>query len=382
MENSLNKQQIDDAGAEAVAEALKVSTLLILELETNQIGEGGARAIAEALKVNTPLTTLMLHQNQIGYAGALAIAEALEVNDTLIYLGLNANQIGAAGAQAIAEALKVNRGLIQLFLHENQIGDAGAQAIAEALKVNKTLWRLNLDKNRIGDAGAQAIAETLKVNKMLIELSLRWNCIGNRGSQALDEARKVNGFRELFSELQINPLVFSWLPRVATAEDLQTVFCLLTSGLELENQSASLPALPAEIADIIMEDAHYWQGVQHTRGNEFFEDKNHPPLSVTVPRDVTGSPIRMKAIQVIREMQFPDTTLGVCFELSVRDGRGVARYQCAVKPTRIDSSIGLVLLRPGSHPIFEQLREGWEVLLQPSVYGMQVGIESLTLAYI
>ncbi|KJE95543.1 hypothetical protein CAOG_009935 [Capsaspora owczarzaki ATCC 30864] len=163
-------ENIDDAGAQAIAEGLKGNpNVEKLFLGWNQIGDAGARAIAETLKLNMTLTNLYLTENQIGDAGALAIAETLRVNTTVTDLGLWQNQIGDAGAQAIAETLKVNKTLIKIE-QGNQIGDAGAQAIAEALKVNTTLANLGLHNNKLGDAGATAIAEMLKVNKMLTSL--------------------------------------------------------------------------------------------------------------------------------------------------------------------------------------------------------------------
>ncbi|KJE97699.1 hypothetical protein CAOG_07803 [Capsaspora owczarzaki ATCC 30864] len=190
---SLERRQIGDEEAKAIAEALKVNkTLTYLDLHNNQIGDVGALAFAEALKVNKALAEIRLWANQIGEVGAQAIAKALKANTTLGTLYLGENQLGDAGAQAIAEALQVNTTLPKLYLRENQIGDVGAQAIAEALKVNKTLTTLSLYQNQIGDVGAQAIAEALKVNKTLTELSLWQNQIGDVGAQAIAEALEVN----------------------------------------------------------------------------------------------------------------------------------------------------------------------------------------------
>ena len=71
---NLSARGIDDAVANALAEALKVNTsLTTLDLHRNSIGDGGASALAEALKVNTSLTTLHLHSNSIGAGGASAL---------------------------------------------------------------------------------------------------------------------------------------------------------------------------------------------------------------------------------------------------------------------------------------------------------------------
>merc|ERR1712110_1160271 len=66
-----------------------------LNLAGNSIGDAGAAAIAEALKTNTVVTTLFLGVNRIGDAGAAAIAEALKTNTAVTTLYLSGNSIGA-----------------------------------------------------------------------------------------------------------------------------------------------------------------------------------------------------------------------------------------------------------------------------------------------
>ena len=64
-----------------------------LGLRHNEIGDAGAAAIAEALKVNGTLRTLLLADNQIGAAGAAAIAEAaLKALRTLFLFNNNLNE--------------------------------------------------------------------------------------------------------------------------------------------------------------------------------------------------------------------------------------------------------------------------------------------------
>ncbi len=99
---------------------------------------GNSDKLANALSL---LTTLDLESNQIGDAGAAALSEALKSNATLTKLFLQ-NQVGEAGAAALSEALKINATLTELNLGDNQIGDAGAAALSEALKSNATLTTL------------------------------------------------------------------------------------------------------------------------------------------------------------------------------------------------------------------------------------------------
>ncbi|XP_004343533.1 hypothetical protein CAOG_07659 [Capsaspora owczarzaki ATCC 30864] len=275
-------------------------------------------------------------------------------------------------------------------LHNNEIGDVGAQAIADTLKVNKmkVLGVFtdggnvdSLEENHIGNIGAQAIAEALMVNKQLWWLEVHLNCIGNAGIQAINEARHVNRtLNDLSIYRQLNPLAFSLLPRLATAEDLHNVFLLLTSGQELEDQSAALPALPNELAELIMDEAHYWQGVQHTKREWFHVDTPDRVLKVTVPQ---GNSIRVKAIQVLRDMSNRSDSNGSSgFDLIIRDEQGAIRYECSVKPTLVDSSLELVTILPANHPVFRQMRAGWQVQVRASKSPSDVAFESLRVGYV
>jgi len=184
---------IGDAGAAAIAEALKVNkSLTALDLWDNNFSDAGAAALAEALKVNKSLAVLHLYNNSIGDAGAGALMEALKASKSLTKLYICQNSIGAAGAAGLAEALKVNKSLTKLYISWNSIGDAGAAALAEALKVNKSLPTLDISSNSIGDAGAAVIAEALKVNKSLTTLDITYNSIGAAGAAVLAGALKVN----------------------------------------------------------------------------------------------------------------------------------------------------------------------------------------------
>ena len=87
-----------------------------INLESNDIGDAGASALADALKVNTTLTEINLGSNEIGDDGASALADALKVNTTLTKIVLCCNPIGDAGASALADALKVNTTLTEIYL--------------------------------------------------------------------------------------------------------------------------------------------------------------------------------------------------------------------------------------------------------------------------
>ncbi|XP_004344495.2 hypothetical protein CAOG_06874 [Capsaspora owczarzaki ATCC 30864] len=177
---------------------------------------------------------------------------------------------------------------------------------------------------------------------------------------------------------QINPLSFSLPPRAAMATDLELVFSVLISGPELNHPSASLPMLPVELAERIMDEAHYWQGVQHTK-RDYFEEDN---LEVSVPLSTSGTSIRVKAIQVLRDWQTQPFVVGdVAFDVVVRDAQGAVQSEAAVRPTFVDT-VQLVTIWPANLPIIRQMREGWQVQVRPSSsLSHRVRYESLYVGY-
>jgi len=54
-----------------------------MTLFDNDIGDAGAEGLAEALKSNTTLTVLALSDNDTGDAGVVGLIEVLESNTTL-----------------------------------------------------------------------------------------------------------------------------------------------------------------------------------------------------------------------------------------------------------------------------------------------------------
>jgi Leucine Rich repeat len=115
-------------------------TLTKLSFYNNSIGDAGASALAEALKVNKTLTELVVYRNIIGDAGASALAEALKVNKTLTELNVYGNSIGAAGASALVEALKVNNTLTELDVSGNSISKPGKTALRASARPDCTVY--------------------------------------------------------------------------------------------------------------------------------------------------------------------------------------------------------------------------------------------------
>ena len=63
---------------EALCEAVNKYEVKMLFLDRNQLGDAGAEAIAAMLRTNTSLTWLRLSDSKIGDAGKKALREAVE----------------------------------------------------------------------------------------------------------------------------------------------------------------------------------------------------------------------------------------------------------------------------------------------------------------
>ncbi|XP_011270429.1 hypothetical protein CAOG_08789, partial [Capsaspora owczarzaki ATCC 30864] len=139
------------------------------------------------------------------------------------------------------------------------------------------------------------------------------------------------------------------------------------------------PALPAEIAELVMDEAEYFQGVQHI--HQAWSRYNRLEfLKLTMPRSSDGNSIRVKAIQVLRERQ--SEAKSDPFDLIVRDELGAVRYKWAAEAPVVGSNIQLVTISPTDHPVIRQLRAGWEVEVQFGQSSCFVRFASLSVGYI
>jgi len=148
--------------------------------------------IVSIIKLFKNVLNLKFNKNNINDKGAEALAELLKVNSTIEILNLNENNIGNKGINALAEALKKNTTVKQLYLNKNNIDDKGAEALAELLKVNSTIEILNLNENNIGNEGINALAEALKQNTTVKQLYLKKNIFNTEGTAALGKALYEN----------------------------------------------------------------------------------------------------------------------------------------------------------------------------------------------
>ena len=157
-------------------------------------------AIAEALKVNTVLTICNLLKNDLDIKSATMLAE-IGKEKRIMLSGIKHDQTEAkfggytlqpAEGILIASDLRVSLVLSSLSLHLNGISNEGAKAIAEALSSGRAVQtNLNLAGNPLGPSsgigpeGARAIAEALRFKALLKELE----CARFSGTSNANRAR-------------------------------------------------------------------------------------------------------------------------------------------------------------------------------------------------
>ena len=174
----LSGNGIQDAGTEALSEALRSCKLQRLSLASNCMGPSGALAVAGVLKhVYKSLDTLDLSCNRLGDVGAVCLAGGLKHCSCLKQLHLNCNFVGDDGAMALARCLQTCNQLTTLNLSDNEIGDSGALSLGNCLKDCSCLHTLRLNNNLISGYGAVGVAEGVKHCRCLHTLEIGWNFI-------------------------------------------------------------------------------------------------------------------------------------------------------------------------------------------------------------
>ncbi|CAF4701179.1 unnamed protein product [Rotaria sp. Silwood1] len=178
---NLERLNIDDKGAQYLAEALKTNnTLISLILAYNDMSDVGIELIAHALRNNITLANIELRGNRSNLCIVVEMAQRIKCDKTLTTLSLRQNRIGDIGAEYLAILLRNNPTLKELDLSLNRITNHGAQNIALGLQQNKVLTRMNLSQNQIEDDGARQLVEILHDNQTLINLELHNNPISTK----------------------------------------------------------------------------------------------------------------------------------------------------------------------------------------------------------
>ena len=181
---------IGSTGASALAEAIAA----VRAAAARAVFRNGATSSSSTAAKSVVLGELDLACNAVGPEGARALGGALD--DGVAKLDLGNNAILCAGAKELARALVTNGSTTDLCLAGNDIAADGAWWIAEFMAKTKRVSRLSgldLGSNAVGDAGACDLAEEIGECGSLRHLDLRRNDITNVGATSFCEAfRKLD----------------------------------------------------------------------------------------------------------------------------------------------------------------------------------------------
>ena len=192
-------------------------------LSSNQIGDAGASLISEAVRKTTKLQTLILYNCHITSSGIGDLSRALAQNSSLEKLDIGGNNLGDEGISHIAEALKQNKQLKELWIGDSVITNKAAASLASALTVNHSLKMLHMGgtMGALTKDGLSTIAQSLANKPLFVRLVIPTIFVPTFFlSQNVNEARKSNRLPPIKIEGEYNQLFYI------------TLLCLLSNVLK------------------------------------------------------------------------------------------------------------------------------------------------------
>lgn len=173
----LQHNELSFFAVEHISEALRVSNLVVMDLENVDMSDRGAQALATALQDNIHLTSLNLCDNGLTSQSCTSLARMLKYNATLASIKLSKNPLRDEGAVLLAAALSVNDALFRIDMHSCKIGDAGFLSLCQHCGKSLTLKQLGLRDNFISSESGKAGFEAIQENHSLTRMDLRGNRI-------------------------------------------------------------------------------------------------------------------------------------------------------------------------------------------------------------
>ena len=158
-------------GVIIVAKALQnISSLKSLNLGNNNIPKEGSGELAHAFKLNKHLQKLWLYDSNLK-SSAKVILQSLGTISTLKLINLESNEITEEAGEALASVILHNTGLEELDISSNNLGE-GILIVAKALQHISSLKSLYLGNNNISKEVSNELAMAITANKYLDKMRL------------------------------------------------------------------------------------------------------------------------------------------------------------------------------------------------------------------
>lgn len=225
-----------------LAQALKDTPVISLNLQNNNLGTQGAEKACAALR-DSNIKTLNLRYNNIDCEGGMLLGKALQ-GSALSSLNLRDNNLGDEGAIQLCAALSKTQ--IQILnLRCNGVHNEAMEELANRL-IGTQVVSLNLGENFIDCHGAVDLCKGLK-NTQVTSLGLKYNNLhfaGRKIADCISETLLIQvklGFEDenLQEALKENAWKINWTPytlaRLVYLSDEQklTLWNLLSSKEDL-----------------------------------------------------------------------------------------------------------------------------------------------------
>ena len=153
----------------------KISTLEVLDLQSNQITEEASKLLASVILRNPKLKQLLLSDNNI-YKGTLHITKALQQLQSLEVLSLGNVNMPMEVSSELALAIECNQHLNTLILNDNNL-QSSAVVILQALSKISSLEELHLQSTELNENASLYLSSVIHNNTALSQLHLDNNNI-------------------------------------------------------------------------------------------------------------------------------------------------------------------------------------------------------------
>ena len=190
-------------GVSHIAKALqRCSSLQVLRLANTNMPMEACNELALAIECNQCLSTLRLNGNNL-QSSAVVILQALSKISSLKFLNLQSNQLTEDAGEYLSSVILNNTGLNQLLLDNNYFGK-GMSHIAKALQRCSSLWVLGLANTNMPMEACNELALAIECNQCLNTLLLNGNNLQCSSIVILQALSKISSLKVL--GLQSNQL--------------------------------------------------------------------------------------------------------------------------------------------------------------------------------